>query len=210
MKSDFDWLEAGDIDFSGPVKESKVAIANKDPGKAIIRKRNKRPAELVLVERKLTPPQRFYARMVVETETYAAAERRMLDAGYKFNRVTLYRWRQMPHLISAVHLGQNYLFERLGISKERIMSDAEKIKQIALTPQPILYKGKTTGYEEVQLSPALRALELMGKGVGLNEGERQRVQVNIDIDFSGRVDGVDVDTDTKANIIEGEFEYVDK
>ncbi len=214
MHNDFDWLGESDIDFSGPVvpvTESKVAIANIDPGKAIMAKRKQRPKELVRAERKLTPIQRFYARMLVETETIAAAERRMVDAGYRTDRSTYYRWRKMPRFVEVVHLTQNYLFECLGISKERILNDAEKIKQIALTPQPILHQGKSTGFEEVQLGTALRALELQGKGVGLNDGDANRVQVNIDIDFSGRVDGVDVQTGPDdPDIIEGEFDYVDE
>jgi hypothetical protein len=89
------------------------------------------------------------------------------------------------------------------------MNDAEKIKQIALTPQPVLYQGKKTGFDEVQLAAALRALELQAKGIGLQDTAAQRVQVNIDIDFSGRVDGVDVSVEDDS-VIEGEFEYVDE
>lgn len=207
MRSDFDWLGSDDVDFSGPVVESKTVVA-KDPGKAIMQKRRRRPAELVRAERKLTPIQRFYARMLVETETITAAERRMVDAGYRTDRSTYYRWRKLPMFVEAVHLMQDYLFECLGISKERVLNDAEKIKQMALTPQVILHQGKDTGFKEVQLGSALRALELQGKGVGLNDSGINRVEVNIDIDFSGRVDGIDVKED--PDVIEGEFEYVDE
>jgi len=207
VHNDFDWLGSKDVDFSGPVKESRVP-AVKDPGQAIMRKRRQRPKELVRAERKLTPIQRFYARMLVETETISAAERRMVDAGYKTDRSTYYRWRKLPVFVECVHLMQDYLFDCLGISKQRVLTDAEKIKQIALTPMPILHQGKDTGFKEVQLGSALRALELQGKGVGLSDSAINRVQVNIDIDFSGRIDGVDVKDD--ANIIEGEFDYVDE
>ncbi len=207
MGSEFDWLGNTDVDFSGPVTEPKKAVVV-DPGKAVMAKRKRRPVELVRAERKLTPIQRFYARMLVETETIAAAERRMVDAGYKTDRSTYYRWRKLPTFVEVVHLTQNYLFECLGISKERIMNDAEKIKQIALTPVAILHQGKDTGHKEVSLGTALRALELQGKGVGLNDSSINRVEVNIDIDFSGRVDGIDVKED--PDIIEGEFDYVDE
>lgn len=208
MYNDFDWLGSGDVDFSGPVKESKIEIANRDPGKAIMRKRKQRPKALVRAERKLTPVQRFYAKMLVETETIAAAERRMADAGYRTDRSTYYRWRKMPVFVEAVHLMQDYLFDCLGISKQRILTDAEKIKQIALTPTAILHQGMDTGHTEVQLGTALRALELQGKGIGLSDSVINRVQVNIDIDFSGRVDGIDVKEG--SDLIEGEFEYVEE
>lgn len=205
MHSDFDWMTEGDVDFSGPVKT--VVVKEKDPGAELIKKRKRRPVELVRAERKLTPAQRFYVRMLVETETIAAAERRMVDAGFRMDRTTFYRWRQLPAFSETVHLMQSWVFECLGISKERVMNDAEKIKQIALTPQPVLYQGKKTGFDEVQLAAALRALELQAKGIGLQDTAAQRVQVNIDIDFSGRVDGVDVLED---DVIEGEFEYVNE
>lgn len=210
MDNSFDWLlapappVAGDIDFSGPV----VTPPAVDPGKAVMAKRKRRPPALIRAERKLTPIQRFYARMLVETETIAAAERRMADAGYKADRSTYYHWRKLPRFVECVHLNQDYLFQCLGISKERIMNDAEKIKQIALTPVAILHQGKDTGHKEVNLGTALRALELQGKGVGLSDTALTRVQVSIDIDFSGRVDGVDVVDN--SDVIEGEFESVDE
>ena len=214
MPNDFDWLLAplpaagsGDIDFSGPVTEAKVPVV-KDPGQAVMQKRRQRPKALIRAERKLTPIQRFYARMLVETETIAAAERRMADAGYKADRATYYRWRKMPRFVEAVHLNQDYLFDCLGISKQRILTDAEKIKQMALTPQAILHQGKDTGFREFELGTALRALELQGKGVGLQDSAMDRVHVNIDMEFSGRVDGVDVKEG--SDIIEGEFEYIEK
>ena len=209
MSEDFGWLDGNaDVDFSGPVAVEKP-LTVQDPGKKVlVTKRRRRPPELVRAERKLTPIQRFYARMLVETETISAAELRMGHAGYKVDRSTYYRWRKMPVFIEVLHLSQSYLFDCLGISKERVMNDAEKIKQIALTPQPILHQGRDTGFREIQLGAALRAIELQGKGVGLNDGDANRIQVNIDIDFSGRVDGIDAGED--SDVIEGEFEYVDR
>ncbi len=199
MSDDFDWMEESeDIDFSGPAEKPVAKV--RDPGQAIMRKRRQRPVELVREERKLTPVQRFYMRMLVETETIIAADRRMKDAGYTTDRTTFWRWRRNPQFSKTLELNQKYVFDCLGISKERIMNDAEKIKQIALTPQPILHAGRDTGHKEVELGAALRALEMQGKGIGLSDNEQQRVQVNIDIDFSGRIDGVDV--------IEGEAERV--
>ena len=207
MNEDFGWLDGNaDVDFSGPV--GKLPAVKNSGNKVLVAKRRRRPPELVRAERKLTPIQRFYARMLVETETIKAAEIRMGHAGYRVDRSTYYRWRQMPVFVEVVHLAQSYLFERLGISKERVMNDAEKIKQIALTPQPILHKGVATGFEEIQLGAALRAIELQGKGVGLNDGDANRIQVNIDIDFSGRVDGIDASEN--SDVIEGEFEYIDR
>jgi hypothetical protein len=77
----------------------------------------------------------------------------------------------------------------LVVNKDKILSDAEKAKQIALLPKQILYKGTRTGEEEVNVGAYIRALELQGKAIGVGGDDGQKVQVNIDIDYSGRVEG---------------------
>lgn len=206
MGNDFDWLdEKNDVDFSGRLKNIPVETGAKSVvvSKKAKVKRNRRPKELVRAERRLTLVQRFYIRLLVECETIAAAERRLADAGYKHDRVTLYRWRQKPDFAEALRLSQDYRFTCLGISKELVMNAAEQVRELALTPQPILHKGEKTAFEEVNLGAALRAIEFLGKGIGITDNASQRVQVNIDIDFSGRVGGME------KTVIEGEFEYVE-
>ena len=206
MGNDFDWLDGeNDVDFSGRLKNIPVETGVKPVvvSKKAKVKRNRRPKGLVRAERRLTLVQRFYIRLLVECETIAAAERRLTDAGYKYDRVTLYRWRQKPDFAEALQLSENYRFDCLGISKERVMNAADKVRELALTPRPILHKGRKTGFEEIELGHALRAIEFLGKGVGISDNASQRVQVNIDIDFSGRVGGME------KTVIEGEFEYVE-
>ncbi len=207
MTGDFDWLnDEHDVDFSGPLAEIPVVTGDKPlvskPAKAPVVKRNRRPKELVRAERRLTLVQRFYIRLLVECDTIAAAGRRLTDAGHVFDRTTLYRWRRKPDFAEALRLSQNWKFQCLGISKELVMNAADAVRELALTPRPILHKGQATKFEEIQLASAMRAIEFMGKGIGISDSASQRVQVNIDIDFSGRVDGVDT-------VIEGEFAYVE-
>ncbi len=197
MNDDFSWMD------EEPVRstvESILPAILKTP----VNKKKKRPVALVRAERKLSVPQRFYLRLLCECETIAAADILFWNAGYVANRTTLYRWRlKTPRFVEAKHLMEEYIFACSGFSKEKILNDAEKIKEIALTPKPVLYKGRATQFKEVELGAALRALELQGKGIGLNDSETQRMQVNIDIDFSGRIANK-----PEITVIEGESESV--
>ena len=187
MSSDTDWIY-----------DDKKAVVAK-PRQA---SKKRRPKALIRAERALSLPQRFYVRLLVESETIAIAERRMSDAGYNFNRATYYRWRQHPNFIAALNETQDWMFKAHGITKERLMLDAEKIKQNALEERPILYKGDDTGFKEQELGTALRAVEFQGKGLGITDPDQRGVKVNIDIDFSGRAAGVTIEGDSETLAVE--------
>lgn len=175
--SEFGWLDGAGKKPAAARKSQQISVS-----------RARRPKALIMADRKLTPEQRLYKRFLVETETVGAANRRMKDAGFQRDRATLYRWRTTPTFAEALQLEQDYMLKCAGIDKARLLNDAQKIKEIALTPKPILYKGAPTGFSDVELGSAMRAVEFQGKAIGLFGDETNRVQVNIDIDFSGRID----------------------
>lgn len=191
MSSDTDWL---DTELSKP--NSVVRRTRRTS-------RKKRPQALILAERKLTPEQRYYLRMIAESLTIVEAERRMVSTGYpKRARETYWRWRQRPDFAEALSLTTDWQLKAYGISKERLMLDAEKIKQHALEEQPILYKGDDTGFRERELGIALRAVEFQGKGLGITDPDQRGVKVNIDIDFSGRPAGMTIEGDSETLAVE--------
>ena len=174
---------------------SKTAVAKK-PRRAA---RTHRPKELILAERDLSLEQRYYLRMLTESTTFAEAERRMAAAGYTERvRETYWRWRQNPKFAVALGLTQDWVFQCSSISKSRLMLDAEQIKQEALTPKDILYKGEATGHKELELGTALRAVEFQGKGLGITDPDQRGVKVNIDIDFSGRAAGLTIEGESET------------
>ncbi len=190
MSFDTDWMDAEEA--------PQELVAPKKPRRL---SKNRRPAALVKAERSLSLEQRYYVRMLTESNTYREAQKRLINAGFpKRDRATYWRWRQNDKVAEALSLLQDWQYACSHISKARLVSDAEKIKQIALRPKPILYKGKATKFKEVDTGVALRAVEFQGKAIGINDPDQRGVTVNIDIDFSGRVDGIDVEP------IEGEFE----
>ena len=189
MSSDTDWLDEEVVKTPAVRKRRR---ANK----------TKRPKSLVMAERSLTLPQRYYVRMLVESITIAEAERRMADAGFIFNRTTYWTWRKMPDFVEALAHTQDWQVRAHGINKPGLMLDAEKIKQFALENKPILYKGEATGFEEKELGTAIRALEFQGKGLGITDPDQRGVKVNIDIDFSGRAAGVTIEGESETMVVE--------
>lgn len=200
--SKFDWLDGGDEKevLPQPVrpgpKQKRKGLATKAKPASI-----RRPKALVQAERKLKPEQRLYARLLNEYRVVGQAERHMRILGYDYSNATYMKWRRKPDFIRAQQLLADYSFECLGLSKDKVLLDAERIKNEALTPKPILFKGEETGFEEVQLGHALKALEIQGKGVGLTDNERTGEAVTINIDFSGRQD----DDEADGKTIEGEL-----
>jgi len=185
---DFDWLDA-------PTEKKAVVEKPKKP------RRPRRPAALIRAERQLSLKERFYLKLLIENTSVVAANKQMRAAGYTDPSHRFSRMKKKPVFAEALQLAQDYQVKCLGLNKEKILLDAEKIKEAALRPQPILYKGRDTGFKQQELGAALRAIELQSKAVpGFRDDEGQKVQVNIDIDFSGRPD---VPSD---NVIEGESE----
>ncbi len=209
-----DWMDAEETSQESVApKKLPIAIKQKSVVKRKPRKasRTHRPKDLILAERDLSLEHRYYIRMIAESHTFGEAERRMTSAGWpKHDRATYWRWRQEPDFAEALALTQDWQYKCANITKAQLMLDAQKVKELALTPTPILYKGDAAGYRdedgifheytEVELGVALRAIEFQGKGLGITDPDQRGVTVNIDIDFSGRVDGID------AVPIEGEFE----
>lgn len=187
---DLHWLESSD----SPEMLERKRIARERLQKK--RSRRKRPTELIQAERQLRPVERLYARLLVHSVTIKEANERMAAAGYTFSDDTLRKWRQKPDFVAAQSAIQDYALQTMGLSKEKVLMDAERIKELALEETDILYKGEPTGYKERQLGAALRALELQGKGVGIHDRDPTNVVVNLDIDFSGR---------QKDVVIEGEL-----
>lgn len=192
LTGELDWLD----------EEEPVKPPARDLPAVRTKSKKRKSAELTTALRRLTMRQRFYLKLLLESMTVKEADNKLRMAGWRGNRTTLWRWRAMPKFVEAMELARNDQFERSGISKEKVMLDAEKIREEALTPKPILYKGEATGFEEVELGAALRALELQGKGVGISDLDQSRVQVNIDIDFSGRAEGLDFDGECETLSVE--------
>jgi hypothetical protein len=91
-----------------------------------------------------------------------------------------------------------------NITKDGVIAKTQAVIEHSMTPKPILYKGKATGFEEVDVGAAIRALELQGKATGAWSDAQEKVAVSIDIDFSGRPVQL-VDKPPPLEMIDGEL-----
>jgi hypothetical protein len=191
MSDEFDWLDEDDTTGKS------VAAPEPKP-----KKRMRRPHTLLTAKRKLPPKQRVFADLLVELPTIKEAMKAYSAASPNHNESewTLQKWRNDPAFVEYEAEYRKYMVEVMGFSKEKVILNAEQVREAAMTPKPILYKGEETGYEEVELGAAMRAVEFQGKALGIGGDDRGNVVINLDIDFSGRRSDV---------VVEGEVVDVD-
>lgn len=95
-------------------------------------------------------------------------------------RSTVSRWSFDPDFIKAVETVRDHVLGLANINPAGVMLRASELYEKALTPQPILHKGRHTGFTEVNLGVAAKVNGDMAKWVGLDQtdtGTRMTVQV---------------------------------
>lgn len=159
-------------------------------------------AKRVRLIRRLMPVQRAAVEALMTTVSRADALSVLRQAGYEVNPRQLARWQKQRPFQAALEAREEELAKT--ISKNSVVKNANALLEVAMRPKPILYKGKHTGFEDVNVGAALTANEQLGKIAGaFVKDEAARVAVVIDIDFSGRKEPV-----VEMPAIEAEFEEV--
>ena len=151
----------------------------------------RKPQKLIKAERALTPAQRIYLKCVVWTNSIHEANQKFRETGYDPDHSTLWRWRQSAKFKTALEHLYNHVCELHGISRESLIHRLEQIRDQAMTPTPILYRGKLTGFDEWQPTPALKAIETQAKLLGMYQEEKSNVSVDLKIDFGSYGDTID-------------------
>jgi hypothetical protein len=165
--------------------------------------------ELVEGLRALRHEQRLFLHALLASSSFTEAHRKLAESGIVLKRETTARWTRSPIFVNAWRLLEKAYVR--NITKDGVIAKTQAVIEHSMTPKPILYKGKATGFEEVDVGAAIRALELQGKAVGAWADEQQKVAVSIDIDFSGRPPAlVDRALRDPLEIIEAEVVEVDE
>jgi len=173
MSSEEDWMGVGEDWLEGAEAATSTELVDAASSAPIELEPLSLPA--IHVERnamiaqawsELTPQQRAY---LEETEknrfSYTATRRAILKFGkhaYCPSDEQVRRWRKTP----AFRLVFNVLKAALAnevLAKDDIVVNAAAIRELAMTPKPILYQGSPTGFTEVQGDVALRANEQLAK-----------------------------------------------
>lgn len=169
----------------------------------------KKPSErqqLAEALRKLRPMQRIAIDAILHNTTISMAWRQLVANGVDIRQRTLYQWMRTPTFVEALTLKERMLTKQ--VTRESVVRNAKNIMEEAMTPRPILFKGKDTGHREIQLGAALTANEQIGKAIGaFGQREDGKTVIVLDIDFSGRRDGGPVSERVEA--VDAEFTEVD-
>lgn len=186
MSADDDWLETG----LTPAEVREVVTAAVFDDISPRRTDTKPPAgmpaieaKLVVAMRALRPIQRTYLRAYISAGCNRPSATRALNA----RKIALpdpsvvTRWFQRPDFQLALGLMKRVYLDSAGLDPESVMLKAGQVYETAMTPQPILYMGEPTGFEEVDLSSAMRSVEFLGKVHKMTSGDDGGARVTLHV-----------------------------
>ena len=142
-----------------------------------------REAKLVAALRSLRPIQRTYLRAYIQAGCNRSAATRALNKrGIGLPDLSVVtRWFQREDFLRALDLMKKVYMDSAGLDPTSVILKAGKIHDDAMTPQPILYMGEDTGFQQVDLSSAMRAVEFLGKVHKLTNGDDGGARVTLNL-----------------------------
>lgn len=138
---------------------------------------------LVAAMRAITPVQRAYLRAYIQAGcNRPAATRSINKRGISLpDGSVITRWFQRPDFKLALDLMKKLYLDTAGLDPDSVLLKAGRIHDVAMTPQPILYMGEPTGFEEVDLSNAMRSVEFLGKVHKMTSGDEAGTRVTLHV-----------------------------
>lgn len=149
---------------------------------------NPKYVKVIHAARRLMPKQRMFIRALIQTGRNVRTALNLYNARavtkLSFGQVT--SWMRTPEYLEVLRAAQEHFLDLAGIDPKDQLLKAVKVFDEAMTPAPILHKGKHTGYFEQDRANALRALEHVGRLTGATkEADTTRVTVQI-VNLSSR------------------------
>lgn len=147
---------------------------------------------------------RFVDEYLIDLNATQAAIR----AGYSENGAAVHASRMLinPNILEYLNLRREQVSERLGITQDWVLQNLKKVVAKGLQEEQILnYKGEPTGEFKFDSSGANRALELLGKHLGMftNKTEinaRVKSDVKANVNLSGDATfTIKIPNSTKSN-----------
>lgn len=138
---------------------------------------------LVAAMRAITPVQRAYLRAYIQCGcNRPAATRAINKRGISLpDGSTVTRWFARPEFKLALDLMKKLYLDTAGLDPDSVLIKAGRIHDEAMTPQPILYMGEPTGFEQVDLSSAMRSVEFLGKVHKMTTGDEAGTRVTLHV-----------------------------
>lgn len=138
---------------------------------------------LVAAMRSLRPVQRIYLRAYIQAGCNRSAATRALNKrGIDLpDSSAVTRWFGRPDFKLALDLMKKLYLDTAGLDPDSVMLKAGRIHDEAMTPKPILYMGEPTGFEEIDLSSAMRSVEFLGKVHKMTTGDEAGTRVTLHV-----------------------------
>lgn len=178
-----DWLDpekpvAGEVELKPAANTLPVLSVGPqaiDAGVTALEKR----AQFVLAWESLTDGQRVFLNTWREMNFNARRTLRVLaSTAHSTSKTTVNNWQGNPHFELVRNTLREASVEEI-LSRANLVARQDDIVETALTPKPILYQGRHTGHEEVEVGIAARANEtLLRVGGHLKEKD---LEVNVGI-----------------------------
>lgn len=179
-----DWLETPedtqrslveDVLFDDTSPRDKTAVAPESLGGLY--------AKTYVALRGLRPQQRTFLRAYVQAGCNRSYATRLLKSrGLEMpNPGTVSRWFQEPSFRVALDGMKKMYMDTMGLDPGGTLMKAGRVYEEAMTPQPILHQGADTGYREVDLTNAMRAVEFLGRVNKLTTGDESSQRVTLQI-----------------------------
>lgn len=120
--------------------------------------------DFAVAYRALKPRQREYLQALQQYKWQVPRALQALNnTGVSIDRGAPARWERTDDVFAFVYNALKARARQKAVDKDKLILDAEMIRQDALKKKPILFKGKATGFYENKPDTALRATELLMK-----------------------------------------------
>lgn len=140
-------------------------------------------ARLVRALRALRPIQRIYLRAYIQHGCNRSAATRVVNnRGVALpNGSSITRWFTRPEFKVALDGLKKLYLDTAGLDPQSVILKAGQVYETAMDPQPILHQGEDTGFREVDLGNAMRAVEFMGRVNKMTTGDENGARVTLHI-----------------------------
>lgn len=145
-------------------------------------------AAVIHAARRLMPRQRLFIRAMIQSGRNTRQALALYNARQevKLSHGQVTSWARIPDYLAVLSAAQEHFLNLAGIDPQAQLFKTMKVFDEAMTPAPILHKGKHTGYFEQDRASAMRALEHVGRLTGATkEADTARVTVQI-VNLSSR------------------------
>ncbi len=132
--------------------------------------------------RRLMPSQRIFIRCLLQVAFNIREAVALYNARYspKISHGQATSWHRRAEFVVALAAAKEHVLGMAAVDPASVLLKSQRVYEDAMTPAPILHKGRHTGFFEQDRASAMRAIEFQGRANGMTkEAETTRVTVQV-------------------------------